>query len=247
MPLLVIAKSPELKTCHVHSHDCWELILNLSGEGREVVGDEWQPFSPGSVTLCPPHMAHNKYLTDPDGTWQDVYLRFSDPTDRFPLHPIRLQDDPTRMLERLVLLLMQVYHRSGADSPLAEQLFEALCTALTERIFPKQSRKAPLTDQINAYIEQNYANATCDIRAFLSTLNYAPDYIRRVYKRDMSMTPLQYLTHLRIDHARMLLRLHSTPHYSISEVALLSGFDDVNYFTRLFRSQTGCTPSQYRK
>ena len=58
--VLGAAKSPLLSECVLHAHDCWEVILNLSGEGMETVDGEEAPFYAGSVTVCPPFAPHNK-------------------------------------------------------------------------------------------------------------------------------------------------------------------------------------------
>ena len=66
----------------------------------------------------------------------------------------------------------------------------------------------------------------------------------RCFKQYMGMTPMQYITSIRINKAKELLK---NTNYSIQEVSSLSGYDNPLYFSRIFRKQTGCSPSCYRK
>ncbi len=245
MQTLMVARSPMLNQCPVHAHDNWEMILNLTGSGREMVGGEWRPFGPGSITLCPPGVLHNKYIA-PQQQWQDIYLRFMDPMQDFPLQPIYLTDDAAHTIAQVVELILQLFHQQGADAPVIQQLSDVLGTLLMDRIHP-QGRLSTVTEAINHAIVQHYADADFDLAEVLTHQNYADGHIRRLYRREMHKTPHQHLMQLRLEHAKRLLRMRSTPRYSIQEVALLSGFDDANYFTRAFRQNTGVSPTQYRK
>ena len=69
--VLGAAKSPLLSECVLHAHDCWEVILNLSGEGMETVDGEEAPFYAGSVTVCPPFAPHNKRC-EAVAQWEEV-------------------------------------------------------------------------------------------------------------------------------------------------------------------------------
>ncbi len=65
----------------------------------------------------------------------------------------------------------------------------------------------------------------------------------RLFKAATGHSPLQYVLHLRIDRAKVLLR--ETPD-TLTEIALCLGFNDSNYFSRQFRRQTGMTPRVFR-
>lgn len=63
-----------------------------------------------------------------------------------------------------------------------------------------------------------------------------------LFKLQFSLTPNQYLTQCRINHAKNLLRYS---HATVTEAAQLSGFSDIYYFSKVFKSNTGYNPSQY--
>ncbi len=62
-----------------------------------------------------------------------------------------------------------------------------------------------------------------------------PDYFRKLFKKEMGVSPLKYLTQIRISHAKRLLRLKQRSDMSIQEIAWLSGFQDSLYFSRVFK------------
>jgi AraC-like DNA-binding protein len=68
--------------------------------------------------------------------------------------------------------------------------------------------------------------------------------LMRVFRNATGQAPIAYLMRLRIQKAMELLR---NTDLSITEIALQTGFNDSNYFTRQFRKLTNESPSAYRK
>ncbi|MFC4102683.1 helix-turn-helix domain-containing protein [Paenibacillus xanthanilyticus] len=72
----------------------------------------------------------------------------------------------------------------------------------------------------------------------------SPGYFSVLFKAHTGHSPIQYLTKIRIDQAKLLLRNTTL---AISQVAEESGFPDSFYFSRLFQKETGMSPRDYRK
>jgi AraC-like DNA-binding protein len=68
-------------------------------------------------------------------------------------------------------------------------------------------------------------------------------HLRRQFKAATGITPIQYLQEVRMEAARQLLLTE----LKISEVAILVGFEDPFYFSRVFRQSNGVGPRQYRR
>jgi transcriptional regulator GlxA family with amidase domain len=66
----------------------------------------------------------------------------------------------------------------------------------------------------------------------------------RHFRAAFGVTPLQYITRLRIDHAQSLLR---DPDRTVTDVSLDLGFSSVSHFIDRFRRQVGTTPSVYQR
>ena len=65
----------------------------------------------------------------------------------------------------------------------------------------------------------------------------------RYFKRELGMSPIEYILNEKIKYAKKLL---SNPNIQVNEVSYATGFEDCNYFIRLFKKYEGVTPKQYQ-
>lgn len=94
-----------------------------------------------------------------------------------------------------------------------------------------------------AYLEKNYAE-TVSVSKLAALSHYSEKHFVRLFKETMHCLPTDYLTSLRLQNARELLRTESV---SITDIAIRCGFNDGNYFARIFKKQYHMTPREYRK
>ena len=75
-------------------------------------------------------------------------------------------------------------------------------------------------------------------------IGFSKYHFERVFKQVMHMTFYQYVTKVRISHSQLLLADASI---SITDIAIASGFSGSSAFSRVFRQETGKSPSEFRK
>ena len=83
-----------------------------------------------------------------------------------------------------------------------------------------------------------------DISTLADDLGFQSSYLTRLFGKHVGVTPLKYLTGIRIREAQRLLLDTSLP---ISEVGTRVGYSDQFHFSKTFRKATGMNPSAYRK
>jgi len=69
-------------------------------------------------------------------------------------------------------------------------------------------------------------------------------YLRKLFEKEIGLSPVEFLTILRINNSKELLRNPSIP---LKEIAFSTGFDNQQYFSKRFKQITGISPLEYRK
>ena len=75
-------------------------------------------------------------------------------------------------------------------------------------------------------------------------LEISQEYLTRIFRAHMGMTPGKYLIQVRVEQAKLLLQQGE---HAVAFVADACGFTNGNYFARVFRNQVGVTPSVYAR
>lgn len=92
------------------------------------------------------------------------------------------------------------------------------------------------------YMKDHYTEQIT-LNDIASYTGYNPSYLSTIFKRHEGIPPLDYLTGVRIRQARILLACND---FSISDVAMMVGFQNISYFNRTFKKVTGQTPGEYK-
>lgn len=108
---------------------------------------------------------------------------------------------------------------------------------------PDSPQTVTLAKRAYAYITEHYKD---DLSLSFLALRYyvSSDHLARSFRMAYNMTITQYLHSVRIKHAKHLLIITNAP---ISKISLDVGYQDVNYFSRIFKSHVGLSPSAFRK
>lgn len=115
-------------------------------------------------------------------------------------------------------------------------------------LFPSEekantSKRKTLFVQALQFIRNNY-ETDLQISELATTLAVDRTYLHRLFKKELDMSPKEYLTEVRIRKAKELL---TNTDYPINTIAQSVGYEDAQQFSRIFKQKTKQTPSNYRK
>lgn len=106
-----------------------------------------------------------------------------------------------------------------------------------------KDKNAIIVNQLALYINEHISeNITLEQLAEVSKLSTF--YICKLFKKYLKMNFSDYVTYIRIKKAKKLL---VDPCLSIKEISFKTGYADPNYFTRVFKKETGVSPTSFRK
>ncbi|MBS4210480.1 response regulator [Bacillus sp. FJAT-50079] len=101
-----------------------------------------------------------------------------------------------------------------------------------------------IVEKAKGYINQKYCLSTFSINDVAKYSNMSVSYFSMIFKRETGFTFIDYLTMLRVDKAKYLLKVSNYKTYEISEIV---GYNNSTYFSTTFKKYTGYSPSSYRK
>ncbi|SHO55871.1 helix-turn-helix domain-containing protein [Vibrio quintilis] len=132
-------------------------------------------------------------------------------------------------------------------SPMDEYLLLALMNyskSMLSKLSPEYRKKSEdIYQGICIYIQENF-HRPISRNSIAERFNISPNHLSRMFRQKGHMTLNDYMTWVRIERAKFMLRKYP---FKLHEVAIRCGYQDVNYFFRIFKNRTGCTPSEYRR
>ena len=231
--------------------DHYVLHCIVRGKGTYQIHGQTYRLEAGDCFLLVPHVPIS-YQSDLHDPWVYYWVGF-DGIDAVPLMqlcnistgtPI-LHYGPTEELAELIRPLTIPKTVAVSDSFMALGQFYLLCSRLMEhnRNIKPLSRKEYYVNQAIALIQDSYYS-NISVQSISDAIGLDRTYLYRIFKEISGMPMQQYITNLRIKRACYFL---SNSTLSYSEVAYYCGYLSEQYFSMVFKKNTGMTPSAYRK
>ena len=107
---------------------------------------------------------------------------------------------------------------------------------------PEQQEQRVITG-LTRYLQEHLAEDV-SLSVLAEEFHLSAQYISQLFKSEIGVNFLAYLTNIRMEQAKKLLLSSSL---SIAEVSEQSGYADYRVFTKVFKKNEGITPSQYRR
>lgn len=225
-----------------HSHDNWELVYCTGGEGTfQFDSGTILHYREGDIVAIPPRELHANVS---QGGFTNIHIRMEDPS--FPYKsPFRVSDDLERHLH---VAFKHAQYYILADIKKRELVLTALGELISSYmvVFRSNAEFSEPVEQIRSVILRDFARVDFALDEAIRAMPFHYDYLRKLFKKEMGVTPLEYMTKLRMKKAETMLAAMSND-YSVAEIAELCGYDDALYFSRVFKKSFGCSPSAFAK
>ena len=248
----------------IHWHDEFEIIyvksgfLTVSISGENYIGKPGDAFvvSPGNLHFMGSQTGNVDYFTF---LFPLKYISFrtDDILDDKLLEPLNsghliinpeIKDTVKEQCEQLV----EIYgtKKEESQSKITAQIKTKIILLqfileLWKRGFIVEndtSGKNTVEKEMVSYIQQNFTGKIL-LKEFGEQFHLSEKYISRYFKEHFHITISQYVTYLRLEHAKHLLQDTNIP---VTEVAMQSGYQNVSYFIRSFKKMYGMSPLKYR-
>ena len=149
-----------------------------------------------------------------------------------PTQMLRLNHSYLQAIPKLQSVDALCYWLSGVVNRYMESLFEF-----------SEARHANLIHRCIQYIGTHYSGKIT-LEETAKMVYLSPPYLSRIFKEETGSTFQEYVSAVRIEKAKQLILQGEL---RLSDIALMVGYEDQSYFTRVFRRVVGCSPSQFRK
>ena len=249
----------------VHWHDEFEIIYVRSGflavsiSGESYIGKTGEAFvvSPGNLHLMGSQTGTVDYYTF---LFPLKYISFrtDDMLDEKLLEPLnsghlmicpRVKDTAKELCEQLVDIYMA--KKDESESKITTQVgTKIILLQFILEMWKKgfviendTSGRNTVEKEMVSYIQQNFTGKI-SLREFGEQFHLSEKYISRYFKEHFHITLSQYVTYLRLEHAKQLLQDTDIP---VTDVAMQSGYQNVSYFIRSFQKAYAVSPLKYRK
>ena len=241
--ILFVGEHPKTYDVRWHTHDHWELVYCTSGRGSfRFENGTIMNYQAGEMVVIPPKERHANSSTE---GFTNIHLTMAEPS--FPYRTaFRVADDEAGSL-RMAVSQAKIYYMTPVKK--RELVLAALGDLIASYIvvFRSNTEFSEPVERIRNAIIHNYARADFALDEVIREMPFHYDYLRKLFKKEVGVSPLEYMTSLRMKSAETLLTSMWTNEYTISEIAQMCGFEDALYFSRVFKKYYGCAPSNFSK
>lgn len=228
-----------MKLCHSHSH--YELYFLTEGERYLYAENRFYLLRRGDIFLIPPGVMHRTLDSGGSGYSKFVAMLPKSVVPKYSAPDFRIVRPNDKLSAELFEKAESVRYGNG-DGFLA--VMHLLSTALSLPMYAEEAVSSPTIGRVGEilnYLDEHFTEKIS--LASLSERFYISEYyLCRLFKEYTGRTLNEYVAHLRVERAKLLL----SDGVSVSRVWRMSGFGSESSFTRVFRERVGCSAREWK-
>ncbi|MFC0469213.1 AraC family transcriptional regulator [Halalkalibacter kiskunsagensis] len=224
----------------------------ISGEGAiDIKGNTYQ-LKEGQAFMVKVPDEHCYYFPPESSEWEFIFLTLKGQaasacwekvTSQLG-HIVTIPRD-SRLMTHVFMIYQQAYDKDLIDQYYASaRAYEFIMECY--RYFKQFKSKDNLPDRViraREFIDTYYYRNALTIEDIANAAGLSKYYLIKRFKETIHMTPIQYLTKVRLEQAIQLLRYTDV---TIKEIAIQVGYANDNYFNKVFRKVVGMSPGEFR-
>ncbi len=220
-------------------HNSWEFIFCTSGTGHLVFDGFSLAYEAGTMVAIPPGTPH---INESHAGFTNIFANVEDCSLNLK-QPVLVHDDANGSLAAAFKALFYHYSKDVRDNALLSAYGSLIAAYLMA--YQESEIRTGLVSEIENTIIQNFPSPAFELEEYLRSLPFSYEYLRKRFKKEVGITPHQYLSDKRLQTAADWLARSQEDSTNITEIAHLSGFSEPLYFSRMFKKRYGVAPSVY--
>lgn len=223
--------------------DCFAYILE--GEADYVFGEKTHRAKAGNIVFLAHHSDYVINITKEKFTFIFIDLFFENPNN-IPLENDVYQAKSLAALENK----FETFYRLWRTGDFAQK---AYCKSLIYQIYSKiidsklteyvSFKNRSKIERIVEYISNHLDDYSLNIKSLSQQCEISEVHFRRIFKQIYHISPIKFITSLRLKKSKELLLDNSI---KIGDIAKQCGFENQYYFSKIFKAENQLTPSEFR-
>ncbi|GMO62817.1 MAG: AraC family transcriptional regulator [Treponemataceae bacterium] len=240
-----------------HWHDCFEILLLSKGGMFVSVDDTLYETFPGDLIMINSGAIHSFLDSRHNTTYQgfqfditffdESFIGLRDTIFKNPvLSKKSVHKGVSEQWRNLLCNIAQEYatKQIGYQLAIKTKLYELMLLILRESPDAGSENLPAKSKQLFSFILKNYGDTELSLEGAAFALHINKFYLSHSFKKYSGQSFHAYLTKIRVNFAKQYL---SESKMSVTDIAFNSGFNSLQTFNRVFKTQTGFTPSDYRR
>jgi AraC-type DNA-binding domain-containing proteins len=193
------------------------------------------------VVVIPPMVPHSNASAD---GFQNIHINMVSPALSIPSPTVISDDSNHFLLDAFNAAFFHFYSARPETSSLLSVYGDLISCYLAA--YRTGSSLTPIVAQIENNIISNYADSSYELDSYLHSLPFSYDYLRKLFQKELGVTPHRYLVDKRLKMAAELLLCDASAGVrTIADIAPLCGFHDPLYFSKMFKKKYGTAPRNF--